>query len=262
MKISPYDKIAEFYDEGMGKNSSGEDIVFYVQQCSPAQTPILELGCGTGRISLPLVKAGFEVVGIDASFPMLQQLQHKAVEQLSTIERKRLFYCQMDMSNCAFNACFDFIICPFSAFVYLVDKSSQTKALANIRSHLTTNGLFILDFFIPNLQMMALPDDHVFHDYERKLADGNILKRTKTIQKTALPNVNLITRNYYFLDENGKEKQIITTKEHIQYHFPNEFKNMLQQNGFEVLKILGDFREQPCDEKTSMAVIIAKSDKN
>lgn len=253
-----YDKIAEIYDEDMGKNESGEDIVFYVQQCLSAQAPILELGCGTGRITLPLIKAGLEVVGIDASLPMLQQLQRKATEQLSILEQMRLHYCQMDMSACAFNTHFAFILCPFSAFLYLVDKSAQTETLANIRSHLAPNGLFILDVFVPNLQMMALPDDHVFHDYERTLADGTVLKRTKTIQKTAIPNVNIITRHYYFLDKAGKEKRTITTKEQIHYYFPNELKNLLQQNGFEVLQVWGNFREQPCDEKTRMAVIICK----
>jgi len=254
-----YDKIAGIYDDDMGKNISGEDIVFYVQQCLSAQAPILELGCGTGRITLALIKAGLEVVGIDASLPMLQQLQRKATEQLSMVEQMRLHYCQMDMSACAFNTHFAFILCPFSAFIYLVDKSAQTETLANIRSLLAPHGLFILDVFVPNRQMMALPDDHVFHDYERILADGTILKRTKTIQKTAIPNVNLITRYYYFLDKaSGKEKRTITTQDYIHYYFPDELKNLLQQNGFEVLQVWGDFREQPCDEKTGVAVIICK----
>jgi SAM-dependent methyltransferase len=258
MKMLSYNQIAEIYDDDMGRNVPGEDITFYVQQCSFAQAPILELGCGTGRITLPLVKSGLEVVGIDISLPMLQQLQRKATKQLSTVEQMRLHYCQMDMSACAFNAHFAFILCPYSAFTYLVDQSSQAKTLANIRSHLVPNGLFILDVFVPNQRIMMLPDDYIFHDYQRTLADGTVLKRTKTIQKTAISGINIINRHYYFLDSAGKEQKKITTTDRIRYYFPNELQNLLQNNGFEVIQVLGDFREQPCDENSGMAVMICR----
>ncbi len=219
----------------------------------------MELGCGTGRITLPLVKAKLEVVGIDVSLPMLKQLQRKATEQLSAVEQKHLHYCQMDMSAFAFNTQFAFILCPYSAFTYLVDHSLQTRTLANIRSHLAPNGLFILDVFIPNRRIMTLPDDYIYHDYQRELADGTLLKRTKTIQKTAISGINLITRHYYFLDKAGKEQRTITTKERYRCYFPNEIKALLQKNHFEVLNILGDFQSLQCDENSRMAVFICRA---
>ena len=60
-----YDVIAEFYDDDMGRNVGGEDVAFYVDQCAAAPGPVLELGCGTGRITLALVRAGNTVIGID-----------------------------------------------------------------------------------------------------------------------------------------------------------------------------------------------------
>jgi len=257
MKMFSYDQIAAIYDDDMGKNVSDKDIAFYVQQCSAAQAPILELGCGTGRITLPLVKAGLEVVGIDVSLPMLQQLQRKATEQLSEVEAKRLHYAQMDMSRLAFEAQFAFILCPYSALIYLVDKTPE--ALAKIRAHLGPNGLFILDIFVPSPRVISLPDDYLFHDYQRELADGTVLKRTKTIQKTALPNINIITRHYYLLDKAGNLQRTITTQSRIQCYFPNELKALLEQNHFEVLKILGDFEDLQCDDNSQMAVFICRA---
>jgi SAM-dependent methyltransferase len=253
-----YNKIAEFYDEDMGKNSAGKDVAFYVQQCTGAQTLVLELGCGTGRISLALIKAGLEVVGIDTSLAMLRQLRSKAVDQLSSTERARLHYCQMDMCAFAFNVRFGFILCPFSAFFYLLDYASQVNVLAAIRSHLVQNGLFLLDIFIPDLKIMALPTGYIFHDYERTLADGRILRRTKTIHKTATLNVNFITRHYVFLDQTGREIQTITTEQRIHYHFPGELKSLLEQNGFDVIKILADFQNQAYDDQTRTVAMICK----
>ena len=254
-----YDKIAEFYDEDMGRNSVGKDIVFYTQQCRTAHTPILELGCGTGRISLPLAKAGKGVVGIDTSLPMLKQLQRKKNEQLSIEERMRLRYCQMDMSGFAFNIFFEFILCPFSAFFYLTNKALQIKTLNAIRSHLTPNGRFILDVFVPDQRMETLPNNHVFYDYERTLPDGRVLKRTKTIQKTAVPNVNLITRNYYFEGHATALAQKITTTHLIHYHFPDQLNKLLQENGFKVLITLSDFQNRPHGDKTHTVAMICKA---
>ena len=70
---SPYDELAEYYD--LIHTHVKEDIPFYLSLAQETGGPILELGCGSGRTLLPLVKAGYEVVGLDNSRPMLQRAE-------------------------------------------------------------------------------------------------------------------------------------------------------------------------------------------
>ena len=115
MSRSAYDLIAEYYDFDMGMNAPKNDVEFYVNWAAGRFGPVLELGCGTGRITLPMVQAGCTVLGIDLSIPMLRQLKTKAEFILSSEELSRLSLCCMDMRQLALDASFSLIICPYSA---------------------------------------------------------------------------------------------------------------------------------------------------
>src|SRR5258708_7380081 len=129
MPRSSYDAIAGFYDEDMGRNVTAQDVRFYVEQCRGATGWILELGCGTGRVTLPLVAAGARVVGIDASPAMLSVLRAKALRTLSPAERARLHTAAIDMRELPLLADFDAVLCPYSAFTYLLSEHDRRQAL-------------------------------------------------------------------------------------------------------------------------------------
>jgi SAM-dependent methyltransferase len=253
-----YDLIAEFYDEDMGQNVSTDSVDFYARQCSPVKNPILELGCGTGRITLPLVKNGLEVVGLDLSLPMLRVLQRKARTMLSQEEQGRLRFIVMNMRRYRFKCHFPRILCPYSAFTYLVEEEARRQALASIRAHLDRDGLFILDIFIPSPEVMGRPDDYLYHDYRRVLPDGTVLERTKRIVKEVGRRVNLVTRYYRFMNAEGMELRKIKTKSAIRYYYPDELAEFLRLNGFQIVEIQGDFSGQRYDLKSKTAVFIAR----
>ena len=73
-----YDRIARFYDVDMAQNMPFDDVGFYVRLCEPLRGPVLELGCGNGRILLELARHGIDAIGIDASAGMLAELRRKA----------------------------------------------------------------------------------------------------------------------------------------------------------------------------------------
>lgn len=233
-----YDRIANIYDEDMGQNTSGQDIDFYRQNCFGAKGPVLELGCGTGRVTMPLARAGISMLGIDNSFAMLRELQHKARKEGFTGKDNRLRYCCMDMRCFAFGLRFSTIVCPYSAFTYLVKEKDRKQTLKNIHNHLSANGTFLLDVFIPDSSMDKFSDDHIFFDYRRQITTGNIIERTKTIIKDIFPGTNRIKRYYRFFNKEGDLLKTIVTDETIRYYMPDQMKTLLHENGFRSVKIV------------------------
>jgi cyclopropane fatty-acyl-phospholipid synthase-like methyltransferase len=165
-----YDLTAEFYDEDMGRNNDGRDIAWYVAQSRAAGArSILELGCGTGRVTLPLAAAGFDVVAVDCSAPMLRELDGKAAAaNLSA----RIRTVAMDMGRWNLATQFDAILCPFSAFTYLVDDEDRSRMLAGVRACLAPGGVLLMDTFVPDRALDALRDGEDVDDYVRPLESG------------------------------------------------------------------------------------------
>ncbi len=255
----PYDLIAEFYDEDMGLNNPGQDIGFYVQRAVRAGGNILELGCGTGRITLPLVRAGCRAVGLDLSMSMLLRLQCKAAASLLPEQRRELLCFCADMSAWALDESFALIICPFSAFTYLTEDKDRERMLDTVRRHLASSGVFILDLFVPSQEIIHLPDDHVFHDYRRKRQDGTWLERTKTIRKNTFNQTNLVCRTYRFLTSDGALLRSITTQSLIRYYLQKEMLQLLENAGFAVTEQYGDFDGLPYRDGANVMVFVCRA---
>ena len=75
---STYDRIARFYDVDMAQNMRFDDVAFYAHECARQRGRVVEVGCGNGRILLPLMREGHDAYGIDASAQMLRELARKA----------------------------------------------------------------------------------------------------------------------------------------------------------------------------------------
>ena len=259
MTTSSYDIIAEVYDEDMGRNVGDEDVRFYVKQCADSLSKVLEMGCGTGRIAIPLVKAGCTVIGIDSSAAMLERLRLKSQTELSQEEQKRIAWCHADMSTYRSQRQFHRVICPYSAFTYVVDDGERRVALESVRRNLLPNGRFVLDVFVPNKQYADLPETHVFHDYERSLPDGTLLKRTKTIRQDHATKINVITRRYEFLDSNGRPIKDLIMVDRIRTYEPNDLRAMLEENGFDVIDICADFDGRNFTKDTRTAAFVCRT---
>jgi SAM-dependent methyltransferase len=240
-----FDQIAEFYDDDMGRRAPAGDIDFYVSQARLSGGPILELGCGTGRITIPMVKAGHEVEGADASLPMLNVLRAKADNHLTPLERERLSLREIDMRDYESSRSFALIICPYSAFNYLLEELEQTKVLEKARELLRPGGRFVLDTFVPHYDSLLCPDEHLFQDYEHALPDGSVLRREKTIHKDLTNQINVVTRTYRFLSADGSETRRVVTQEKIRHFFHSEMRLLLQKCGFRVEDEYGDFLGSP-----------------
>ena len=129
------------------------DVAFYVGLAREIGGPVLELGCGTGRVLLPIAATGIACVGLDASPAMLDVLRGKQPPpNLELVQGRMETFALGD-------ARFRLTISPFRALQHLLDVDSQLAALANVRRHLVAGGAFAFDVFDPKLDRIAVADE-------------------------------------------------------------------------------------------------------
>jgi ubiquinone/menaquinone biosynthesis C-methylase UbiE len=146
----------DYYDlrEHGGPGSPVEgDVAFYRRQAKRARGPILELACGTGRVTCALADAGLDVTGLDASSAMLRVARRKQ----RAAPRPHLRFERGDMRRFSLPRRFALAIVPFRAFQHLLTVKDQRACLETIRRHLRPRGRLIIDLFDPRLEY-CLPD--------------------------------------------------------------------------------------------------------
>lgn len=144
-----FDNWAEVYDIIYSEKSE-EDVEFYLGQAKESEGPVLEIGCGTGRIYLELLRNGIDAFGLDISHRMLEVLREKAEER--GLE-PRVF--QADMRNFSFDKKFACIIIPFGTFLHNLTVKDQLNTLSKCKEHLVKDGKLILNFFNPDPYYIA-----------------------------------------------------------------------------------------------------------
>jgi SAM-dependent methyltransferase len=145
--VSSYDAIATLYDPW--SRSVTEDVDFYVAQARKAGGPVVELGVGTGRIAVPVAKAGVHVIGIDDSEGMLGLCRARAEEAgVSDLVELRLG----DLRRPPVRETVRLVTCPFRALLHLRSDEERLDALRAVYRLLVPGGRFVFDVFAPSVE--------------------------------------------------------------------------------------------------------------
>lgn len=159
-----YAVLSEFYDRLMEDTDYDAWASFYIRcfkkyEISPGR--ILDLACGTGNITLPLAKRGYELTGIDQSAEMLALARKKADE-------KGLRVCLSEQNIACFDAGggFEAAICSFDGINYLTKSADVLSCLARVYEALTDGGLFIFDIGTPYKYRNILADRTYDYEYD------------------------------------------------------------------------------------------------
>jgi SAM-dependent methyltransferase len=244
----PYDVTAEFYDQDMGRNTDGRDVAWYVAEAGQAVAAlggsVVELGCGTGRVTLPLAAQGLRVIAMDRSVPMLRVLVRKAV---AAGLRRHIQPVAADMSRAGLAPRFAAVLCPYSAFGYLIEVDDRTRMLAGVRDSLVPGGVFLLDMFIPDPALDRVPDGAEIHDYHWALPPGPwapavALARSKRLSRLR-SGVNRIERCYRFLDGAGGLVREVWTQSDVRLYTSEALQAVLTEAGFTGQRVYGDFND-------------------
>jgi len=239
---------AELYDSDYAEYDPS-DIHFYVEEAVKCGTTVLELGAGTGRITIPIANAGIDVVGVEISDDMLQIARRKVAESPPEIG-ERITLVQGNMCDFELNRTFELIIIPFRVFICLMTVEEQKQALYNVRRHLTETGKLIINFFDPDLREILDQKDRfrtnqILMNRFTHPVSGNPVKEWSTWDYDLTEQTIEEIRNYVEQDNDGEIVNSTFVTLRVRYIFRWEMHHLLELCGFKVEALYGDFDRSP-----------------
>lgn len=259
---SPYDAIPDFgvlYDSVPLYAARG-DVSFYVKEAAGVEGPVLELGCGTGRILLPLAREGQAVVGLDSSEQMLARCRAKLRDETPDVRDRVVLY-HGDVRSFALGRTYPLIIAPFRVMQQLVTIEDQIKIVDCVARHLMPGGRFIFDVFNPNFSALVRTDGVEREDTpEQSLPDGRSFRRTARVSRVRwVDQVSDIELIYYVSRIPGGAPERYVHAFEMRWYLFAELQHLLARCGFRVQWVYGDFERRALTDGSPEQVVCAVS---
>ena len=249
-----YDSLAPYYDTEW--RNLVQDIPFLIEEARKTGGPILELACGTGRVTLPLAQEGYEVWGIDNSDQMLKIFENKLKKENPDVSG-RIHISNRGMQNFDLGKKFKLIIIPFNSFLLLTDRKELDSCLECCRNHLDEGGVLIVDVFAPNFELCAVKEpkiqflQHFYVPHIKKVVvQWEYAKRDMGNQ---IIDIDFLYEEY---DQNGD----VTKKTHsikMSLIFRFELEYLLEKNGFAVEDTFGDYDRSEFSQTSPQIICIS-----
>lgn len=243
--MDPYAAFAPFYDFNP-IYVNRDDARFYVEEATSSGGPVLELGCGSGRVLAPIAKAGIAITGLDPSPSMLDLCRKRLASEGSTAE-----LVSGDMRRFSLGRKFPLITIPFRPFQHLLDVDDQMACLSAVREHLAPGGRLIFDIFDPDLKMLAADGGVEVPVGEFDLPDGSHARlsycRREHDRKRQVQNVEMIV-------ETRSERHVSSLW--LRYSFRWEMEHLLARSGFRIEHSYGTFTRDPVSASTGELIFV------
>lgn len=233
---------ADIYHDGRAYDAmfqNSDDLDFWLDLARTHGDPLLELACGTGRVTLPLARTGFRVTGLDAAPAMLEVARACSAEAGLDIT-----WVEADMRDFDLSMTFRVIYCPGNAFLHLLTRADIEACLAAVRRHLHPEGRFALDVFIPKPELLIDSGGRreAFAEYDDPYGRGHVTV-TDSYTYEAHTQIKRITTYHALATPQGVEEHTGTLD--LRMLFPQELDLMLEHNGFEVEGKYEDYAKTP-----------------
>jgi SAM-dependent methyltransferase len=250
-----YDLIAPFYD--IEHAHFIEDVDLYLDFAEAHRLPgerLLELACGSGRLLLPLARAGFTITGVDASARMLE-LAQQALEAEGLTARCTLV--QQDMRALQLGQKFQMAFAALGSFGHLCTRSEQRQALTAIYSHLATGGTFILDISNADVRYMEGMSGQVLHQGTWTMNDGTLL--THFVSPASATSTHLLELTHFYDQHRQGEPVRRTISRTRLYLFErSETELLLESAGFVVKEVYGNYDLSPFENDSPRMIFITE----
>jgi SAM-dependent methyltransferase len=250
--------VAEYYDY-LPVTAGRLDVAFYLGTAQALGGPVLELGCGTGRVLLPIARAGHRITGLDQSEAMLERARAKLAEEPRELqERTRLV--EGDMSDFDLGEPFRLVIIPFRPFQHLLTVEAQLACLEHVKRHLLPGGRLVMDFFQTDPRRIYDPKflEEAGGLPEVTLPDGRkVLLTERTVAFHRAEQRNDVEMYFNVTHPDGRAERL-THRFTVRYFFRFEVEHLLARCGLRVMDVFGSFDRTPLADDSADMIFVAE----
>lgn len=230
--LAVYDD-ADFYDQEFAERT--HDIPFFLDQAVRAGGPVLEVACGTGRITLPIAREGVDVTGLDIMPSMLERARRRSEEEGLPVE-----WLEQDCRDIRSEKRFALVFSATNAMQHLHDVDSVVAFLVSARNVLRPGGTLILDVFNPDLAKLSRRPEAVYRHKSVVQRDGSKLDVQAS---TGYDSASQLLR--FTLDYLRDGTCVRTKKVSMRCFFPEELLALCRLAGLDVAERFGDYDRSP-----------------
>lgn len=232
------------------------DVAHYRRLAEGCSGPVLELGCGSGRIAAPLARDGHRVVGLDSHLGMLRRAQRRRAK-LPQSARGRLSLLAGDLRRFALGRRFPLVISAFNTLQHLYTTGALLEALGCVRRHLAADGLFAFDVLLPDLDwLMRDPERRWSRRRFRHPETGQSLIYSTNHDYDPVGQLAYVRIYYDPLPGEPGPSRVVHLA-HRQF-FPQELALALSHCGFEIVRREGDFEGRPLGPAAESQVYVCR----
>ena len=240
----------DIYD---GLNKQDEDLKFYLEWIKEKENQkILELCCGTGRLTIPISIAGYNISGVDNNIAMLNMAKHKAKMNGITIE-----FFEADIRYLSLKTKYDVIFIPFNSIHHLYRNEDLFLAFECVFKHLNDEGIFLFDCYNPDIEYIVNNEGKttLMRDYTTE--KGRRIVINQNMQYDKKTQINQI-KWQYVIDGKFEPEQSLD----MRMYYPQELDEYVRINGFTIFKKYGDFNSSDFMSNSVHQIFVCKKSKN
>jgi SAM-dependent methyltransferase len=244
-----WDDYAPFYDWENAQTVARRDVAFWRRLAAAQEGHILELGCGTGRITSPVARTGARIVGIDRSLPMLERARQRLRRA-----RAPAVLVRGDIRHLPFRqrARFELVMAPYGILQSLTRERDLAATLASVHRVLRRGGLFVIDL---------VPDLPRWSEYDRRVSlsgrrgRGHV-KLTESVRQDRRRGLTIFDQEYTEL--RGGRRSVRRFSLTFRTVSVPQMRRRLEAAGFRIDAVLGDYDGGPWDSRADVWVMLAR----
>ncbi|MBZ0286497.1 MAG: class I SAM-dependent methyltransferase [Anaerolineae bacterium] len=249
-----YATIARYYDAENADKT--DDLNFYADVAEEYGGPILDVGCGTGRVVFHLAQAGYITHGIDSEYDMLERAKMK-LDVFGHVREKLTFY-QGDVMTYDLDKKYKMVLLSYNALMHFHTQEEQLSLLHRLRECILPDGLLIID--LPNAGETFASQDSDSITLERTFIEPETGHMVMQQSVSFLDRAQQLMEVTWIYDELSEDGIVMRTVAPIifRYIFCPELTLLLKQNGFEVDEIYGDYDGGAFENGCERMIVLAK----